>query len=127
MKSPAGDSQVQFNSDTGSNYSFHYLLGNGSGTAAGGFANQSAIGWKTPSTSANIFSAAILDILDYQNTNKYKTTRSLAGDDFNGSGAVVMHSGNWRNTAAISTVTITLTGGNSFAQYSSFALYGIKG
>jgi hypothetical protein len=31
-----------------------------------------------------------MDILDYDNTNKYKVTRSLGGDDTNGGGEVHM-------------------------------------
>ena len=70
-----------------------------------------------------IFGTFIVDILDYANTNKYKTMRALDGFDANGSGYAVLWSGNWRSTSAVSTITIT---GGTFAQYSSFALYGIK-
>jgi hypothetical protein len=42
-----------------------------------------------------------------------------------------INSGNWRNTAAITSITITPQSNtsptNQFQQYSSFALYGIKG
>jgi hypothetical protein len=50
----------------------------------------------------------------------------LYGTDGNGSGAIFLGSGLWMNTAAVSTITITSAAGN-FDQYSSFALYGIKG
>jgi hypothetical protein len=66
------------------------------------------------------------DILDYADTNKYKTSRSITSWDGNGTGVVFFYSGNWRSTSAISTVTLTASTG-SFTANSSFALYGIKG
>jgi hypothetical protein len=119
---------MRFNSDTGSNYSFHYLFGNGSSASAGGNANQNALLAGKPASggdSSNVFGAFITDILEYKNTNIYKTIRTLTGIDNNGSGVVFFSSGNWRNTNAIT--TITLTSDADFTSYSSFALYGIKG
>ena len=77
-------------------------------------------------TTANTFGPMILDILDYTNTNKYKTVRSLSGFDSNGAGKVDFFSGFYfLNTNAITQIDIT-GGGGTFAQYSHFALYGIK-
>lgn len=123
--------QVGNNSiDTGSNYSQHYLYGTGSSAAAGGDANQAGmnLGRLTgASSTANIFAAGIIDILDYKNTSKNKTFRALAGNDQNGSGWVWFASGNWRSTSAINQIRITqLFGSGDFAANSSFALYGIK-
>ena len=68
-----------------------------------------------------------MDILDYTNTNKNKTVRVLQGFDENGSGVVAFNSFLYStNTNAITSLTLT-SSGTSFAQYSSFALYGIKG
>ena len=77
-------------------------------------------------TAASTFTAGVIDILDYANTNKYKTLRTLNGGDANGSGNIQIESGSWRNTAAITSITLTHNG-SGFTQYSSFALYGIKG
>jgi hypothetical protein len=115
--------KITFNSDTGSNYSWHYVLGNGSSASASGAANQ-AFMYLNSNTALSTMTVHIVDILDYVNTNKYKTIRALDGYDANGSGFAVFWSGNWRNTAAITNITID---GGTFAQYSSFALYGIKG
>jgi hypothetical protein len=65
-----------------------------------------------------------MDILDYANTNKFKTTRTLEGYDANGSGNVSLTSGLWQSTSAINSITITAVG--TFNQYSQFALYGVK-
>ena len=116
---------MTFNSDTGSNYARHYLEGTGSSAIAGGSSSTSNIDAIDNTTTANVFAANIVDVLDYANVNKYKTSRILAGVDTNGGGYVDLYSGLWMSTSAISTVTINSAGGN-FSQYSTFALYGIK-
>jgi hypothetical protein len=125
-----GDQTVTFqlNSDTGSNYTYHRLYGTGSSASADGGASQSnlqGVYAAQAASTASVFAGSIVDILDYTNTNKYKVIRSLAGDDFNGSGTLLFSSGVWLNTAAITTITLTL--GGNFTPNSSFALYGIKG
>ena len=120
---------LQINTDTGSNYADHFLYGDGGGSViSGNSVSDTSIRSGTmtgASSSANIFGANIIDILDYASTNKYKTIRALSGADANGSGQTVLRSGLWLNTNAITTLTFTPGGGN-FTQYSSFALYGIN-
>jgi hypothetical protein len=120
---------VRFNSDSGANYRYHYLRGSNTTSSAGTAGSQTyawALGAPQAGSTANVFSAGICDILDYTNTNKYTTTRSIVGTDLNTTSGIVDFISNlWLNTAAITSITIT-TGGNNFAQYSSFALYGIK-
>ena len=120
---------MQFNSDTnGSNYSSHNLYGDGASASAQGAANYNGQSWFFPTSVDNGWAIAIFDILDYADTNKYKTMRNLGGFDNNGSGSVFLTSALWQNTNAVSTITLKAQGGTSnFAQYSSFALYGIKG
>jgi hypothetical protein len=123
---------ARFNSDSGSNYSGHYLGGNGSSAFAYGGANYSfAPAGLAPgaNVTASIFSTGVIEVLDYQNTNKYKTVRASSGFNYNTSGSgdeINLQSGSWRNTAAVTSVTFTLETGATFSQYSSFALYGIK-
>lgn len=117
----------QYNGDTGNNYTIHYIQGNGSSAGATAYAPTAgnfAIDTPAASANANVFGSAVIDILDYTNTNKYKTMRSLTGYDNNGSGFVDFMSGLWTNTAAITSITIS---GGTIVQYSSFALYGIRG
>ena len=117
--------RVRFNSDTGSNYSVHYLYGNGTSalTTSQVLTTSGVIGEVTTTTDTQ--STGIVDVLDYLSTNKNKTVRTLFGYDNNGTGAIYLNSVLWSATpAAISSITIfpssgTLTG--------SFALYGIKG
>ena len=121
---------IKINSDTGSNYSRHRLVGNGSTVAASGSATQTISylfnGMGVPSQS-NIFGASVVDILDYANANKYKTIRALSGYDANGSGGIEINSTLWQSTSAITRIDLTMDGATTFEQYSHFALYGIKG
>jgi hypothetical protein len=118
--------KARFNSDTGTNYIYHLLYGTGATAAASASGSTSSLqpGFTSSTTAPSVF---IMDILDYANTNKYKTTRSLDGGDANGSGDVVLYSGLWLNTAAVSTITLFLQDSSNFAQYTNYALYGIKG
>jgi hypothetical protein len=124
--SSAAEIKVEINgvTTTGS-YWRHYLQGSGSGVGAAGNNNNSMAGYYE--TATNIFGTHIIDILDYKNTNKTKVVRTLWGFDANGSGYVGMTSGfDPSSTSAITSISLVPTGGN-FTQYSSFALYGIKG
>ena len=118
---------VRLNGDTATNYSWHTLRGTGSSVTSAGFAtqNQMALNFSLPSASqaSGIFGAAVLDILDYAATTKYKTVRTLSG----WSGGLQLSSGSWRNTAAVSSVTLFDVNGWGFATGSRFSLYGIKG
>jgi hypothetical protein len=119
---------LRFNSDTGSNYSFHYMYGDGSSSASGSGANQSLILAGKPAAGGDIsnnFGAFVTDILDYTNSNKHTTVRTLTGIDNNSNGVLFFSSGVWRNTNAVT--RIDLTAGTDYVQYTHIALYGIKG
>ena len=121
---------MNFNGDSAANYSIHQLIGDGataSSSATTGSAYVFAGNVAGNTATAGVFGVAIIDILDYANTNKYKTTRTFTGNDNNGSGDVRLMSGNWRSTAAITSIVITESTAANMNQYSSFALYGIKG
>jgi hypothetical protein len=107
----------------GSNGGIHWLTGNGSTVSAANDTTKIFFPLTQGSTTAPC--VGVMDILDYANTNKYKTTRQLEGYDVNGSGNVSITSGLWMNTSAITSISIAAVG--TFNQYSSFALYGIKG
>jgi hypothetical protein len=121
-------SYTQFNLDSGNNYTIHYLEGNGSSATATAFtptAGNYVMNTTAASANSNVYSVGVIDILDYANTSKNKTVRSLSGFDNNGSGTVNLFSGLWINTNAISTITIV--GSGNWTADSKFALYGIKG
>lgn len=119
---------TQFNGDTSAVYSSHNINGDGSSATA-----QAQSATSTPliirnggiSSTANIFSAGIVSLLDYASTTKNKTLRSIGGQDLNGSGLIEEASNGWYSTSAITSVVMTHNG-SGFAQYSHFALYGVK-
>ena len=133
IKLQVGNSTI----DTGNNYSTHSLYSSqtspGTSVGAGGQSSTSSItaGVVASNVATNTFGVSIMDILDYANTNKYKTVRCLSGADTNGAAAgfagfVEMESGLWQSTSAINRILISPVNSSLLSQYSSFALYGIK-
>jgi len=127
------DNWLRFNSDSGSNYSFHILQGDGSAAASSAGTSQTRVRMPNQSpgasSTANTFGAAVIDILDYTSTNKNKTVRALYGANDNTTNTeyrIFLLSGLYFATpAAVTSITILPETAN-FAQYSSFALYGVK-
>lgn len=118
---------AQFNGDTANNSAYHQLYSDNTSTpGAAASTSQAAAFLGVTGTGANIFSASVTDVLDYQNVNKYKTLRTLHGFDANGSGRVRYISALWQSTNPINSITLIVPGGSGFTQYSQFALYGVK-
>ena len=128
----SGQFYANFNGDTGTNYWYHSVYGTGTAANSQGGGGYSGIyvvaGTTTGGVANHLMTPSVMDILDYTNTNKYKTTRTLSGTDVNATGGgkyIALQSGAWANTAAITSISIT-TQGTAFDQYSQFALYGVK-
>ncbi len=119
---------IQLQSNLGLGTNSHQLLGDGSAASA----RNSAVGTYgiyIPSdtgigTGGSAPVVAVIDLLDYANTNKNKTVRSLYGGEDNSAGIVMFNSGFWNSTSAITSLTFTP---NSGTVTGKFALYGIKG
>lgn len=123
---------LRFNGDSSSaNYTLHQFGGDGSAAFSTGFATGSMTGARTAvrtqATSGSSFGGGVVDILDYTNTNKYKTVRSLGGADNNGSGEILFRSALWLNTTSITSINCVVSNGGTMSQYTHLALYGIKG
>jgi hypothetical protein len=119
----------RLNGDTGSNYSYHILAGDGSNASAAAVTSANVtygMIQTSASTTSNIFTAAIIDILDYSNTNKNTTIRTLQGYDSNGGGHIRLNSGLWMNTAAVTSFRMIPDASANFIANSTFALYGIQ-
>ena len=122
---------IRLNGDTGNNYAYHYLYGDGSAVTSSGAASSNVIlthEMPAANETANIYSVMIADILDWQNTNKNKTVRLLAGHDNNANTGVYaakawLSSGFRNNTAAITSLSVLSNG--AFTSASRFDLYGI--
>ena len=128
-RTPSGNDHIdlRFNGDTGTNYSMHGLSGEGASVTSEGYGTQNRIfNVNSPVNNADVYCASVIDILDYANTNKNTTVRTLQGWDRNGFGVLAFNSGAWYNTAAVTSITLAARTHNP-TSISSFALYGIKG
>jgi hypothetical protein len=126
------DLRIRFNGDTGSNYAWHTLAGYNSSVAAGNGSSQSYMLACVESNNRGALTAtnptvAITDVLDYADTNKNKTIRTLGGMENNSLGEIDINSGLWMSTSAINSITIFMSGAGSFTTTSVISLYGIKG
>ena len=124
---------LRFNSDSGNNYAHHKIYGTGSTVAASATTSTSGINVdssiSSPFIGTSNFAPLILDILDYANTNKYKTVRYISGVDSNGGNRdrIFFASGLWQSTSAITSITLLADASQTLSQYTTLALYGIKG
>jgi hypothetical protein len=123
------DAIMRFNSDSANNYSFTTLRGNGSAASSSRSSNISFI-YLDVDSSGTTLSTGITTrthIMNYSNTTTYKTTLGRSGT-LGGSfgGGTTCIAGNWRNTAAITSISVTASGSTTFVTGSSFTLYGIK-
>jgi hypothetical protein len=111
----------QANGDTSTNYSYTRMSGNGSTASGNRVANNSiaCFGWMSSSTTQG---TQILQIFNYANTTMFKTSLGRGGMASN---LVVADAGLWRNTAAITSLTITNLNGQTFNSGTTFTLYGI--
>ena len=122
----ASATEWQLKLNTNAGVISHYIFGLGSGTPTAGNDPGTANGQTidTLALSDTYPTVNIVDILDYQNTNKNKTTRWMGGSDRNGSGRLWLGSSLYITTDAIT--SITLYAGANFTAGTSVALYGVK-
>lgn len=113
---------LRFNSDSGSNYSLNRIYGNGSTATADRFNSQTGIDVGYIDTTQ--FAHSEINIINYANSSTFKSIVNRWNSTGN-SNYVVTGVGLWRNTASITTVSLTTNTGN-FAIGSTFTLYGIK-
>jgi len=128
--STSDSTDMRFNGDAGSNYTYHQLYGTGSSVSSEASTPRTAAVVGIPAisnTNTNIFATGVVDILDYANTNKYKTQRTLGGWETNSNGQALLTSTSWLSFSAISQIQIYARDGHGFRQHSHFALYGIRG
>jgi hypothetical protein len=118
---------ARFNSDSGSNYAFHILFGDGSSVTSAAATSSTSVSIGDMPNNTSIFGAAITDILDFASTTKNKTVRSQVGLHAPSSMIrTALRSGVWLSTSAITSITIT-SSSDSLKTGSRFSLYGIRG
>lgn len=119
----------RFNGDaTSGNYTRHYLFNSGSSISSAADNNRGWSEFGQLDVGTNCFGVGIVDILDYTNTTKNTTVRTLSGKRGTSNPFMQISSSVWLNTAAVTSIELAeaffsqnlLTG-------SRFTLYGIKG
>jgi hypothetical protein len=118
-------SAMQFNSDTGSNYSFTEMYGDGA-TAGSVRASTGRIyyAYDVFADTSNFGLTTITHFMNYSNTTTNKTVLTRASNASGGGTSAMV--GLWRSTAAISSIYLYLDNLSSFSTGSTFSLYGIK-
>jgi hypothetical protein len=124
------NSELRFNGDTGSNYSWHYLAGKGSSVLSTDAPNQPNVRLQSfapgDGSPSGVFGAGVIDILDFASTSKNKTVRALHGALTSTNTGIHLTSGAWYNTGAVTSINFAI-GSNSFLAGTRFSLYGSKG
>jgi hypothetical protein len=119
---------MRINADSGTNYSTHYLSGQGSSVSSSSFTGSDLIyitpgGAVSAAVNANAFTANVMDILDFSSANKNTTIRSLFGNDINP--RITFLSGLWNSTSAVTSLELS-SYATGFSIGSRFSLYGVK-
>lgn len=124
-QTPALNTQyIRFNGDTGTNYSYTILTGNGTSAVSTRYSNQDR--WYSgyyavPPTDS--YGIEIYNFQNYANTTTYKTGLSRTNRASGGVDAMV---GLWRSTSAITSITYGISGASAYlTSGSTFTLYGI--
>jgi hypothetical protein len=112
--------QMKFNSDSGSNYSFTRITGDGSSATSDRSSNATfmELGYYL-STAQNM---NVIHIMNYSNSTTYKTVLNRASANTANIGAQA-YAELWRSTAAITSLAVTASG--NYSNGTTFTLYGI--
>lgn len=113
---------IRFNGDTGTNYSYMYNFGDSSGTSISYQASQSTpyiTGWPIDSNNSGY---CIVDIFNYAGS----TNKTYLSDSGYGAGFAAKAMGMWRNSAAITSITLLPTASINIAVGTTVTIYGIK-
>jgi len=115
---------MRFNGDTTTAYSDTSISGTGSAlwTDRDSNATQIRVSAQRTAQSATDRQAFTININDYNNTTNYKTCLSRYGSV----GGVEAFAGQWRNTAAINSITLGFGSSYTFSPGTIVSLYGIK-
>jgi hypothetical protein len=129
----ADDIYIVFNGNTSSVYSYTYINASNATVSSSNSVTQGA-----PSTSvtfsdtsegtsytANTFASGELYIPNYTSTSSRPISSVGMTENNNAQAGMQLNAILYRGTSAITSMALTL-GSGSFAQYSTFALYGIK-
>lgn len=121
----AGGFVIYFNSDTGTNYNSSYMLGTGTSQEGSCSNNTSGIYNFGDLGSSTIVNLIEINVNRYTETNRHKSTSSIFASKERG--RILLNFGLWRNTSAITSMTLSFTNGtDTFASGTVATLYGIE-
>ena len=121
---------MQYNGDTGSNYSTTIMTGSGSSAISTRFANRTNFNIDYYATPATTPGQRIVQIMNYSNTTTYKTglvrAGRASGTSYSGTSGTDAIVGLWRKSPieAINSILITCDN-DTFQAGSTFTIYGI--
>ena len=125
---------LRFNGDSGSNYSAVALY---AGTTTPSSNKNDSVAQieniyvSTASHLADTFSPIRIWIPNYANSANFKplflSSNAVGNSSTNNQWYVSYTGGMWADTDAIDQLTVTIAGGDSFVEYSTFTLYGLVG
>ena len=121
---------IQFNGDTGANYTSHYLRGYNGGNISTSASTDSTYIFcglePGPGGDAQAYGSSMIDILDYRNANKNTTVCYSPGRAAGAGGSTEVQTGSglWDSTAAVTSITLTPQSGN-FQRGTAFTVYGL--
>jgi hypothetical protein len=131
LRSDNGNSDLALKvNSVSANYSFRQVYGTGSSAASDSLSGQSTLNRagrsNGSSTTSNTFSSNQIYIPNY--TGSTAKSFSIEGlyEDNATANRMALIAGLSADTAAISSITLTIDGGGNFVQYSTAYLYGIK-
>jgi len=114
---------LQFNGDTGSNYSMVFMQGSGSGATS-----TSSSGVEIITSQNNVGTAlktGLIQIMDYSATDKHKTVLARTDGENSGTRLTAALAARWANTAAITSIRVYDGNGSNYLTGSTFNLYGV--
>ena len=115
---------IRLNSDTASNYSRTLLSANGTSVNGNRGFNDTYLYTMYKDTAGGNPVMAIMNFQNYSNSTIYKTVLTRTGTDSSGTKGTLSMVGVWRNTSAITNISITSLNAN-FNSGSTFTIYGI--
>jgi hypothetical protein len=122
------DTYLQFNGDTGSNYSMRRLYGTGSSAATDSLSSGSNYGRVGSSVGANATANTFANVEVYIPNYTSSSAKSFASNGVTENNAsavfITLYADLWSGTSAISSITVTGLS-TTLDQYSSATLYGI--
>ncbi len=122
---------MHYNNDLSTSYDSHAFYTDGSTAAANNNVNTQwnvffSNGTQGLCGPASYWSSYVIDIYDYSNTTKNKTSMAFGGYNSNGFTRLGFGDSLWRSTAAITQLDFSTTFASGFRAGSTITLYGIK-